>query len=52
MSTSLNGLQFPINATSKKASTSQTGKEIIAEALSIVDNKSSMYALADRKSVV
>ncbi|MCT8090477.1 MULTISPECIES: hypothetical protein [unclassified Acinetobacter] len=48
MSTSLNGLQFPINPHSKKASTTQTGKEIIAEALSIVDNKSSMDALAEK----
>ena len=48
MSTSLDGLQFPINPNSNKASTSQTGKEIIAEALSIVDNKSSMNALAEK----
>ena len=48
MSTSLDGLQFPINSASNKASTSQTGKEIIAEALSIVDNKSSMDALTER----
>ena len=48
MSTSLDGLQFPINSASNKASTSQTGKEIIAEALSIVDNKSSMDALTEK----
>ncbi len=48
MSTSLNGLQFPINPHSKRASTTQTGKEIIAEALSTVDNQSSMDALAEK----
>ena len=48
MSTSLDGLQFPINPSSNKPSTSQTGKEIIAEALSIVDHKSSMNALAEK----
>lgn len=48
MSTSLDGLQFPINPSSNKPSSSQTGKEIIAEALSIVGNKSSMNALAEK----
>ena len=48
MSTSFDGLQFPVNPTTHKISTSQTGKAIIAEALSIVDNKASMEALADK----
>lgn len=48
MSISLDGLQFPINPNSKKASSSQTGKEIIAEALSVVDNELSMKALAEK----
>lgn len=48
MSTSFDGLQFPINPSNNKASTSQTGKEIIAEALSVVDHQSCKNALTEK----
>ena len=48
MPTSFDGLQFPIPSSSHKASSSQTGKEIIAEALSMVDHQSSQKALAEK----
>ena len=48
MSHALDGLQFPIDPHSQKPSSSKVGKEIIAEALSLVDNKSSMAALAEK----
>ena len=48
MSLSFDGLQFPINPSNHKTSSSQTGKEIIAEALAMVDNSSSKHALAEK----
>ena len=48
MSTSLDGLQFSVNPTNNKISTSHTSKAIIAEALSIVDHKASVQALNDK----
>jgi len=49
MSNSLDGLQFPLLETTQKPSTSHTGKAIISEALSIVDNKLSQQALNEKQ---
>lgn len=48
MSNSLDGLQFLIDPTTGKPSTSTIGKEIISEALSIVDHQSSQQALEEK----
>ena len=48
MSTSFDGLQFPIHPGKHKPSTSSTGKQIIAEALATVDHQSSVDALAEK----
>ena len=48
MSTLFDGLQFPIHPETKKASSSSTGKEIIAAALSLVDEVSSQNALNEK----
>lgn len=48
MSHTLDGLQFPINSSNNKPSTSKTGQAILAEALSTVDHKSSLQALAEK----
>ncbi|WP_297427882.1 hypothetical protein [uncultured Acinetobacter sp.] len=48
MSHALDGLQFPLDPKSQKPSSSKVGKEIIAEALSLVDNKTSMAVLAEK----
>ncbi len=42
------GLQFPVNALTKKQSTSLTGQEILSEALSIVDNKTAQQVLNEK----
>ena len=42
MTSSLEGLQFPVNAKTNKVSTSRTGKEILAAALSDIDPKISV----------
>lgn len=51
MSTSYDGLQFPIHPENHKPSTSSTGKQIIAEALATVDHQSSVDALAEKTGV-
>lgn len=48
MSHALDGLQFPIDPKTQKPSSSHVGKAIIAEALSLVDNKMSMAVLAEK----
>ena len=48
MSTSLDGLQFPVQEDTHKVSTSRTGQEIIAEALSLVDHQRAQQALKER----
>ena len=48
MSNSLDGLQFLIDPATGKPSTSTIGKEIISEALSIVDHQSSQQALEEK----
>lgn len=48
MSHALDGLQFPIDAKTQKPSSSKVGKEIIAEALSLVDNKTSKAVLVEK----
>ncbi|OTG83790.1 hypothetical protein [Acinetobacter sp. ANC 4648] len=48
MPNSLEGLHFPLNPLTNKASTSHVGKEIIAEALSIVDHKISQQLLTEK----
>lgn len=48
MSHALDGLQFPVDPKTQKPSSSQVGKAIVAEALSLVDHKSSMAVLAEK----
>ena len=48
MSNSLDGLQFPLNSETQKASSSSIGKEIIAEALSTVDHHTSKLAISEK----
>ena len=48
MSNPLEGLQFPVQEGSNKPSTTRTGKEIIAEALSLVDSDSSQQASKEK----
>ena len=48
MSSSTEGLQFPISASNQKPSTSKTGREIIAEALAAVDHHSSVRAKQEK----
>ena len=48
MSNSIDGLQFPLDPHSKKSSSSQTGKNIIAEALSLVDPQRSKQVLQEK----
>ena len=48
MSSSIEGLQFPVNPATQKPSTSHTGKAIISEALSLVDNKISQQAAKEK----
>lgn len=42
------GLQFPVHASTKKQSTSLTGQEILSEALSFVDNKTAQQVLNEK----
>lgn len=42
------GLQFPVHASTKKQSTSLTGQEILSEALSVVDNKTAQQVLNEK----
>ena len=49
MSNPIDGLQFPLDPHSKKSSSSQTGKNIIAEALSSVDPQRSKQVLQEKK---
>jgi hypothetical protein len=42
------GLQFPIDPETHHASTSRTGKQIISEALALVDNKLSQQVLKEK----
>ena len=48
MSNPNEGLQFPIDSATNKSSSSQVGKEIIAEALSLVDHQSSQHTLQEK----
>jgi hypothetical protein len=48
MSHGLDGLQFPLDPNTQKPSSSKVGKEIVAEALSLVDNKTSQAVLAEK----
>lgn len=48
MSSSLEGLQFPISPSHQKPSTSKTGREIISEALALVDHQSSVRAKQEK----
>lgn len=48
MSHALDGLQFPIDPKTQKPSSTKIGKEIIAEALSLVDNKTAQALLAEK----
>ena len=48
MSSPIEGLQFPVNPATQKPSTSQTGKAIISEALSLVDHKISQQAAKEK----
>ena len=48
MSSSLEGLQFPISPAHQKPSTSKTGREIIAEALASVDHETSIRAKQEK----
>ena len=48
MSSSIDGLQFPVHPKTQKSSSSQVGKEIIAEALSLVDHLSAQQALDEK----
>ncbi len=48
MSSSNDGLQFPLQSDTQKISTSETGKAIIAEALSIVDHQISQQTLNEK----
>lgn len=49
MSSTLDGLQFPIKNPNTKPSTSKIGREIIAEALSTVDSDLSALAFKEKK---
>jgi uncharacterized protein YjgD (DUF1641 family) len=51
MSSSIDGLQFPVHPKTQKSSSSQVGKEIIAEALSLVDHLSAQQALDEKTGV-
>lgn len=48
MSQALEGIQFPINSTNNKPSTSKTGQAILSEALSTVDHKTSQQVLSEK----
>lgn len=48
MSSSNEGLQFPVDPETKKPSTSKTGKAIISEALSLVDHHISQKAVNEK----
>lgn len=48
MSSSIEGLQFPISSATQKPSSSKTGREIIAEALASVDHQSSVRAKQEK----
>ncbi|MDV2438192.1 hypothetical protein QR665_01545 [Acinetobacter gerneri] len=48
MSSSNDGIQFPLHGDTQKISTSETGKAIIAEALSIVDHQISQQTLNEK----
>ncbi|WP_445115198.1 hypothetical protein [Acinetobacter sp. WZC-1] len=48
MPRNLDGLHFPIDPETQKASSSIAGREIIAEALSLVDHKTSQQALQEK----
>ena len=48
MSNSIDGLQFPIDPATQKSSSSNVGKEIVAEALSTVDNQSAQHVLNEK----
>ncbi|WP_151776871.1 hypothetical protein [Acinetobacter brisouii] len=48
MSNAPEGLQFPLDPASQRASTSCTGKQILSEALALVDNKLSQQVLKEK----
>lgn len=48
MSSPIDGLQFPIDPETQKSSSSHVGKEIIAEALSLVDHQAAQQALNEK----
>ena len=48
MSNAPEGLQFPLDPVSQRASTSCTGKQILSEALALVDNKLSQQVLKEK----
>lgn len=48
MSSSSDGLQFPIDPATQKSSSSNVGKEIVAEALSTVDNQTAKQVLNEK----
>ena len=48
MSTSLDGLHFPIDPKNGKSSSSEIGKAIISEALSTIDHKTSLDVLQEK----
>ena len=49
MSNALDGLQFPIQSHTNKPSTSRTGHQIIAKALSTIDPQLASQLLSDKK---
>lgn len=49
MSNALDGLQFPIQSHTNKPSTSRTGQQIIAKALSTIDPQLASQLLSDKK---
>ncbi len=51
MSSSNEGLQFTVHPETQKSSSSQVGKEIIAEALSLVDNINAQKVLDEKTGV-
>ena len=48
MSKPLDGLQFPLDPNTGKSSSSEIGKAILSEALSLVDHASSQHVLDDK----
>lgn len=48
MSNTLDGLQFPLDPNTQKASTSHTGRAILSEALSTIDHKTSQQLVSEK----